>query len=292
MDPVKKSLLSLHFTVALLGATALFSKIVPLSAIDITFGRSVIACITLVILLKITGRSLRLNCQKDYWIAGLLGLLMSVHWVSYFAAMQYSSISVGMIALFTFPVITVLMEPLFEKIKLVWQDVVSALIVLLGIVLIVPEVSLNNDITLGVVIGVGSAFLYSLRNLIHRKHFSHYSGSHAMVYQTMVIFLSLSFFSSGELVTADASTYWWLLVLGTLLTAFPHALIASSLRHLRAKTFSLVACMQPFWGTMMAIVILNEQPTWQTFVGGVLVILAAIYETYNAQKLHRSKLAD
>ncbi|MGJ8680269.1 DMT family transporter [Paraglaciecola sp.] len=287
MDPVKKSLISLHFTVVLLGATGLFSKIIPLSAIDITFGRSIIACIMLVAIVKITGRRLSLYSAKDYLVALILGLLMTAHWVTYFAAMQYSSVSVGMIALFTFPVITVLLEPFFEKIRLVWQDLLSAFIVLCGIALLIPEISLSNDTTLGIVIGIVSAILYAFRNLIHRKHFSHYSGAHAMAYQTLVIFVCLSFFSSDQLYEADQHTYIWLFVLGTMLTAFPHALIAASLRHLRAKTFSLVACMQPFWGTIMAIIILNENPNWQTFLGGIMIVSAAIYETYSAQKSHK-----
>ena len=286
MDPVKKSLWSLHLTMALLGATALFSKIIPLSATDITFGRSIIACLMLVIIVKATGGKLSLKNTKDYLVALLLGVLMAAHWVSYFAAMQYSSISVGMIALFTFPVITVLLEPFFEGIRLVWQDVVSALVVLSGIALIVPEISIDNDITLGILIGIGSAVLYAFRNLIHRKHFSHYSGAHAMAYQTLIIFFSLSFFVSEEIFTASQQTYIWLLVLGTALTAVPHALIAASLKYLRAKTFSLVACMQPFYGVILAVLVLDEQPTWQTFFGGTLVISAAIYETVNAQKLH------
>lgn len=286
MDPVKKSLWSLHLTVALLGATALFSKIIPLSATDITFGRSIIAFAALALIVKMTEGSLKLKTSKDYVIAIGLGLLMAAHWVSYFAAMQYSSISVGMIALFTFPVIAVLLEPFFEGIRLVWQDIASAVVVFIGIFLIVPETSLNNDITLGILVGVGSAFLYALRNLYHRKYFSHYSGAHAMAYQTLIIFLCLLFFVSEELFTASADTYISLLVLGTALTALPHALIAASLKHLRVKTFSLVACMQPFYGVILAILILDESPNWQTFVGGFLVISAAIYETVNAQKLH------
>jgi drug/metabolite transporter (DMT)-like permease len=270
----------------LLGATALFSKILPLSAVDITFGRAGIACIMLFGIVKLFKKSILLDCKKDYFIALFLGLLMAAHWVSYFAAMQYSSVSVGMIALFTFPVMTVLLEPFFEGIRLVWQDVVSAIVVLLGIFLIVPEISLENEITQGVLIGVCSAVLYSFRNLVHRKHFSHYSGAHAMAYQTLVIFISLSFFSSDELFKASQETYIGLIILGTFLTAVPHALIAASLKHLRAKTFSLIACMQPLYGVGLAILVLNEQPRWQTIVGGLLVISAAIYETINAQKFH------
>ena len=154
----------------LLGATALFSKILDLSAVDITYGRSVVACVMLFVIVKMFRGSIRLDSTKDYLVALLLGLLMAAHWVSYFAAMQYSSVSVGMIALFTFPVMTVLLEPFFEGIKLVWQDIVSAIVVLFGVFLLVPEISLENETTQGVLIGVLSALLYSFRNLVHRKH--------------------------------------------------------------------------------------------------------------------------
>ncbi len=286
MTPAQKSLYALHLAVVLLGVTALFSKIIPLSALDITFARAVIACVTLFILVKGLKGHWRLDSGKDYAVATLLGVLMATHWVTYFASMQYASVSVGMIALFTFPVITVLLEPFFEGIRLVWQDVLSAVVVFLGILLIVPEISLQNDTTLGIAVGVLSALLYSLRNLIHRRYFNHYSGAKAMAWQTLVIILTLAAFVSPELADASHSTFIWLLVLGTLCTAAPHALIATTLQHLRAKTFSLVACMQPFYGVILAMLVLGEKPNWQTFVGGALVICAAIYETINTHKLH------
>ncbi|XOV79813.1 MAG: DMT family transporter [Aestuariibacter sp.] len=287
MNEVKKSLWSLHLAVMLLGLTALFSRIIPLSALDITFGRSVIACMCLFVIIKVSGKSLRMHSYRDLAVGILLGVLMAAHWVTYFAAMQYSSVAVGMIALFTFPVITVLLEPFFEGIRLVWQDVVSALIVLIGISLIVPDTSLDNDITLGIVIGIFSAFLYALRNLLHRKYFSHYSGAHAMTVQTFIIILCLMFFTSEQIYQISMDTLLLLVVLGSFCTAAPHALIASSLKHLRAKTFSLIACAQPIYGVTFAMLLLHEQPTWETLAGGLLIISAAVYETVNAHKLHQ-----
>jgi drug/metabolite transporter (DMT)-like permease len=251
----------------LLGGTALFSKIIPLGAIDITFGRSVFACIFLFLVAKLTGEGWRLKSNRDYAIAFGLGIIMAVHWVTYFMAMQYSSVSVGIIALFTFPVITVLLEPYFEKIKLCWQDIASAIVVLIGIVLIVPDASLDNDVTLGVIIGVFSAFLYAIRNLLHRNYFSHYI--------------------SDDLPQIDMHTLWLLVALGIFFTAVPHAMVASALKHLRAKTFSLVACMQPFYAVLFAMFLINEQPNWQTIVGGLLVISAAVYETINTHRENR-----
>ena len=286
MDPVKRSLISLHLTVVLLSAASLFSNIIPLNAIDITFGRSLFAFLLLFVFVLLTESSWRLQSFRCYMIALGLGALMAAHWSSYFAAMQYASVSVGMIALFTFPVITVLLEPLFERFRLAWQDIASALVVLFGIYLIVPSPSLDDDTTIGVLIGIGSAFLYAFRNLLHRKHFSHYTGAKAMAYQILVVCLCLSLFVSPDFAKATSTMWWQMILLGTLFTAIPHAAVASSLKHLRVKTFSLIACMQPFYGVILAIIVLQEDPTWGTLVGGILVTSASVYETINA---HRRK---
>lgn len=287
MDPVKRSLYSLHFTVILLGGTALFSQIIPLSAMAITLGRSLFACVFLCVLVRFLGESVRLNSHKDYLMGSLLGVLMAAHWVTYFLAMQLASVSVGIIALFTFPVITVLLEPFFEGIKLAWQDVVSALVVFIGIAIMVPDGSIDNDVTYGIIVGVFSAFLYSLRNLMHRKYFSHYSGTRAMAFQTLIITGCILFLGIEEISTANTHSWILLAILGVFFTAVPHAAVAAALQHLRAKTFSLVACMQPFYGIVFAILLLGEDPRWQTIVGGLMVISAAVYETIHAQRQSR-----
>lgn len=268
----------------LLGCTALFSKVIPLNALDITFGRAVPAFIMLFLVLKLSKESIKLNNLKDYFIGFGLGAIMAVHWWTYFASMQFASVSVGIIALFTFPVITVLLEPFFEKTRISLKDILSALVVVFGIYLILPSTSLSDEVSLGVIIGVFSAFLYAIRNLLHRKYFSHYSGTKAMAYQIMVICPCLVFFVSEDLVNISASTALLLFVLGTIFTALPHAMVANALTHLRAKTFSLIACMQPLYGVILAIFLLGENPSWKTLVGGVLVISAAVYETINTHK--------
>ena len=105
-----------------------------------------------------------------------------------------------------------------------------------------------------------------------------------MAYQTLVIALCLLWFSSPNAIISRPDTWLNIVILGTVCTALPHALIAFTLTRLRAKTFSLIACMQPFYGVIFAILILNESPSWQTFLGGALVICAACYETVNTHR--------
>lgn len=112
-----------------------------------------------------------------------------------------------------------------------------------------------------------------------------------MTLQTFVIVACLLFFTSDELYQISLDTLVSLFILGSICTALPHAMVASSLKHLRAKTFSLIACAQPLYGVIFAWVALDENPGLQTLIGGALVISAALNETINAQRLHSKMCA-
>jgi drug/metabolite transporter (DMT)-like permease len=191
---------------------------------------------------------------------------------------------VGVIALYTFPVMTVFLEPLFHGERPHLNDILSALAVLFGIYLLVPEFSLSNETMLGLLWGVLSAFFFSLRNIIQGRYFKGYSARHSLFYQILVTIVVLLPFSYD--VVPNVTYYQWgqLLVLGLFFTAVPHTLFAFSLLHFKAKTASLVACLQVVYATTFAALLLGEIPVLTTIAGGLIVVLAAIYETYSANR--------
>jgi drug/metabolite transporter (DMT)-like permease len=276
-----KALLSVHAAGLLFGGTSLFSKAINLSALDMTAIRSVIAVFVLFIFLSMRSLSLKLASIKDGVLMLVTGVLLGLHWVTYFHAMQVSSVAIGMIALFTYPVITIYLEPLVKGARPKRADIYCGFIVLFGVYLMVPSFSLESNTTLGVLWGISSALLFSMRNVIQRHYLSEYNGEVSIFYQGSVIAVMFMFFV-GEIPSFD-STYIWiqLLVLGAIFTALPHALFASSLRYLNAKTVSLLACLQPVYGTTFALLILKEQPAMMTLIGGAIVVCAAAWETYH-----------
>jgi drug/metabolite transporter (DMT)-like permease len=284
MNDQKQSLIYLHIAVFLFGGTALFSKLIALPALDITVYRTGIAAIVLFVLLSLQKKKITLANSKDYAIACLLGVVVGIHWVTYFASMQMAGVTVGIIAFFTYPVITVFIEPLFNKSRPKIKDMLTALVVVIGIFLLIPEVSLGNQVTLGIMMGIFSAFFFALRNILHRNYFSHYSGPHTMLYQTIVACLMLCWFI--EVPTFTVSTNDWLLILlvGIIFTAIPHAFFASSLRHLSATTAGLISCLQPLYGSVLAFLLLQERPNMMTIIGGFLVVSAAIFETWSVSR--------
>ena len=273
-------LLAVHTAVLIFGLTALFSKIISLSALEITMLRSVFALGVIFVVFLWQKKSLLLNNRNDYLIAILLGLFLALHWVTYFYAMQVSTIAVGVISLFTFPIITVFLEPLFHGDKPHLKDIISAMLVLFGIYLLIPEFSLNNETTLGMLWGVLSALLFSLRNIIQGHYFKSYSARHSLFYQTLVSIIILIPFSYSVIPTVTTIQWGQLLILGIFFTALPHILFSFSLLKLKAKTVSLVACIQVVYATLFAAIILNEWPTISIALGGTIIVLTAMYETY------------
>ncbi|MGI2260491.1 DMT family transporter [Shewanella sp. GXUN23E] len=281
-----QGLLQLHLATALFGGTALFSRLLPLTALDITMIRAAIACVALGLLVKASRHPIRLRTMADYGIALILGVLVGLHWVTYFGAMQLSSIAIGMIAFFSYPVMTVLIEPLLHRKPPEIKDIGSGLLVLLGIYLLIPEISLGNQVTLGILTGVLSAMLFTARNLLQKYRFSGYGGAHAMFYQTGVAALMLLPFVDTQLTSLSSDSWALFLLLGIVFTAMPHALFTSALRHLKAKTVGLVACLQPLYGTVFAYLFLGEKLQLSTFIGGALIVTTALFETAQS---HRSK---
>lgn len=284
MNSHREGLISVHVSVLIFGFTALFSKFISLNAIDITLYRSIFAVMSIAIYIVLLKESLFLKNKHDYLIAAVLGFFLCMHWVTYFHAMQVSSVAIGIIALYTYPVITVFLEPLFHGEGIHTKDIISAFVVLLGIYLLVPEFTIDNQTTQGVLWGVISAFLFALRNIIHGRYFKVYPARHALLYQTAFTILLLVPFS-GHIILDINSTQWLqLILLGVFFTALPHTLFANSLLHLKAKTASLIACMQVVYGTLFATIFLLELPDWRTIAGGLIVISAAVYETISTIK--------
>ncbi len=284
MSPHKQSLIYLHIAVLMFGGTALFAKLINLSALDITVYRTAIAAVALGVLLAFQGSRLKLSSTRDYLVVLMLGAIVGGHWVTYFQGMQLAGVTIGIIAFFSYPVLTVLIEPLLNRQLPKLKDIISAMVVSLGIYLLVPEANLGNDVTLGIVTGVFSALCFAMRNILQKRYFTHYSGPQTMLYQTAIASILLCAFVEVPVYDIAQRDIALLLLVGIIFTAAPHALFAASLRGLSATTAGLISCLQPLYATILAFMLLQERPDLATLFGGLLVVSAALFETWSVSR--------
>lgn len=287
-------MLQLHLGVALLGFSGLFAKLIDLPALDIIAYRSLFTVALLFFILKLSRTPVLLRNAKDYTVATILGLLAGIHWVTYFVSIQKTSVAVGMITLFTYPVITVLIEPLIRKQLPNLKDIIISAIVLLAVSFLFPSIwmegiEMSHDYLVGVILGLTSAVMFALRNIGIQHYFHHYKGTQGMFYQFLVSAVILLPFIDTAVADLNSEHIEKLLILTVFFSAAPHVLFANSISQISAKTAGLVACLQPLYGIALSFVLLSEVPQVLTLIGGAIIICAALYETSQAGKRNKSK---
>ncbi|MFW5743456.1 MAG: DMT family transporter [Spirochaetota bacterium] len=278
-----RNLIELNVSAVLFGGTALFAKLIDLPVSAIIFGRSAFAALAILAFMLAARQSLLVTRRRDLAVLTGLGVVLAVHWLAYFQSIQVSTVAVGVIALHTYPIMTVLIEPVVDRSRIHVVDIGLALVVFAGIVVLVPEFSLESETTRGVLWGVGSAVLFTARNLTVRRYVQRYSGATIMFYQTAVsAVVILPLLLSAGTLGRTAGEWPLLLLLGTVFTALTQSLYASSLRNLSAKTVSIIATLIPLYSTIMAFFVLGEVPAVRTITGGLAVIVAVTVETVRA----------
>jgi drug/metabolite transporter (DMT)-like permease len=284
MRQAGKGLLEINGATLFLGFVALFPKIIDLPPEQIIFGRCAVAAAALGLLLLARRRLPRLTRPRDYLVVAILGTFLSTHWVLYFHAIQVSTVAVAIISLFTFPVITVLLEPIVFRTRVAIGDILTALAVLLGIYLMIPDGSFESGVARGAFWGVMSAFLYSARNVFQKRYLTEPSSSVVMLYQVSVGALVMLPFLPEGFGGEFGAWAWQLIALGVIFTALPHTLLLSSLSHLKAKTVGIVQSLQPAYGIALAALFLSEYPSLRTLAGGVVILGAAVYESIKVSR--------
>lgn len=279
MTPDKKALWQLHASTLLLAGNGFFAKSIALPANDIIVFRSFLGAGVLLLYILARRYSLRFQKKQHGPFMLVLGAMMGVHWITFFHSMQIAGVAVGMIALYSYPVFVVFLEPLLRGERPHWQDILAAVAVFFGVCLMVPAFTLDNNVTMGIVWGIFSALIFAGRNTLQRHYLQGYPGEVSMFYQGIAAgAVALPFLATP---LTDITRHDWILlaILAVFFTALAHALFAGSLRVLKAKTAGLIGCLGPVYSVPIAFFTLNEVPSWKTLAGGAVIIIAAAFET-------------
>lgn len=279
MQPRQINLIQLNIAVLMWGGTAMFAKGVALPVPHVICLRSLIGAGALVAMLAVLRRPLGANGRGHYVLMLTLGLLLCAHWLTYFKALKVSTAAVGILALHTYPILTAIIEPFIFSERLRKSDVVLAVVVFIGILIMTPTLSLSDATTQGIVLGVVSGLFFMARNLLTRKYVRRYTSSVLMFWQMLVTGLVLLPWLLVDRVPWTPGTGGLVLLLGVVFTALPHTLFSASFQHLSAKTVGIIATLLPFYAAVLGYLIHDEALSLRTVVGGSVILSAIVFET-------------
>ncbi len=280
----RQSLLEIHTAVVLFGLAGLFGKWLALSPFIIVLGRVFFASFAIFLFFLLSRQSLKISPKTNYTLFILLGFILAVHWVAFFRSIQISTVAVGLLSYSSFPVFTAFLEPLFFRERLAPSTILLSLLCVFGIFLIIPRFDLSDSVYKGVLWGLFAGFTFSVLTILNRKLSQNYSSLLITFYQdfSATLFLIPFFFILRP--HLSLREVFHLLFLGLFCTAAAHSLFIKGMRHIKAQTAAIISSLEPIYGIVLALLLLQEIPRVRTVLGGVIILAATLAVTWKGAK--------
>ena len=285
MNQERKALIEINIAILLLSTVGLFAKWIVLPPTIVILGRVFFASIALLLILKISRQKLFLNSTKDLLYLVIVGILFGIHMVAFFESAQISTIAIAMVTIYTFPLMIAFIEPAIFKEKIEVLNVILALVALLGVFLLVPELDSANNITQGVLWGLFAALVLSITFVMNRKYVQKYSSSLIVFYECLVSTIILIPFLFIETFVIRIKDLFLIIILGVVFTAIAYIFYNRGLKYIKAQKAGLIGMIEPVYSIIFAAFLLGEIPDLKTLIGAALILSTAFYTQLNTKKL-------
>lgn len=180
-----RAVIFVNIAVLLFGFVGIFAKKISLSALEMTFWRVVFSSMALAIFMLVTRQNFSVKNKKDIGVIISAGVVLALHWWSFLGTIQISTVAIATITFSSFPLFVTLLEPLVFHEKLSFKNIIIALIILVGVSIAVPEFSLENKYSLGILLGMFSTFLYAVMAIFNKIISQRYSSTLTAFYEQL-----------------------------------------------------------------------------------------------------------
>lgn len=272
--------LHLHFIVFIWGFTAVLGALISLEAIPLVWYRMLLATVIIFVFLKLRKENLKFSL-KTLGSFALAGIIIALHWLTFFGAIKASNVSVTLAVLSTGAFFASLLEPLLYGRKIILYEVLFGLIVIVGLYIIFD---VEASYTLGIILALISAFLSALFSVINGKFVLKHKASAISFYELMFGVLGISIYLafSGKFTVAffTVSTHDWiyLAILASACTAYAFIASIHVMKWISPYTVMLTINMEPVYGIILALIVLgdSENMSPQFYYGAVIILLTVI----------------
>jgi drug/metabolite transporter (DMT)-like permease len=276
-----RAFLQIHFCVVLWGFTAILGKLISLAALPLVWWRMVLVCGALLLVQRFW---IGLRTMSPHLIATYagIGVVVALHWLTFYASIKLSNASVAATCMALTPVFISFVEPLLARRRFDASELIFGLAVIPGVMLVVGGTP--GGMRLGIAVGALSAFFVAIFASLNKRFIadSEVLAVTGLEMGAGALFLTLAapLLPAGEAIFALPSNRDALLlvVLALGCTLLPFALSLVALRQLSAFSTALAVNMEPVYAIVLAILLLGEQRELSvSFYAGVAIIMAVVF---------------
>ena len=290
--------IQIHIAVILFGFTAILGDLIQLPAVVLVWWRVLITSVSLLFFIQF-GKSLIQIPKKQIRTYIIIGILIGLHWICFYGAIKLSNASIALVCMSTTSLFTSFIEPIFFRTKVNKLELILAASVIPGMLLIVNNI--NTTYINGVWVGLAAALLaaiFSSLNKVNIKGADPYSISFielssAWMMITLLLGIMWIFgYQADTFLPPNTSDWVYLIILALLCTTLAQVLTLKSLHHLSAFAVNLVINLEPVYGILMAIFILNDHKELSPlfYLGGGIILLSVMLYPYLHKKFNTTTI--
>ncbi len=281
-----KAYWQLHFCVLLWGFTAILGKLITLSALALVWWRMLMVVAALALVPRVW-RALRAMPRRLLAAYAGIGVLVALHWLTFYGAIKLANASVAVSCLATASIFLAFVEPWIAGRRFDPRELLLGLFLVPGVALVVGGVP--DGMRLGIVVGVLSAVLVAFfsawnKHLVERADpltVTAVELGAGTLFLTLMAppLLWLGWAGDAPLLALPSGRdALYLALLAFACTLLPFALSLVALRHMTAFGAQVAVNLEPVYAVILAILLLGEQRELNpTFYLGVAIILSATF---------------
>jgi drug/metabolite transporter (DMT)-like permease len=263
---------------AAFGFVSIIVREVDLDAEVLVFYRCVFAVTTIGLALVLTRRLVVLSRRATLRYALLLGTTLGVHWFLFFETIKLSSVVLAVLTAYLAPIAVALLGPLFLAER-------HSPVALLALVPSVGGLALvafagGDDVNarpLALATGLGTAITYAGLVIGTKRVAARVSAAGLTFWNyTLSGLVMVPLLLTADRVTPSAGELGYLVLLGVVFTAVTGYLYVWLIRKVTAQAMGILAYLEPVSAALLAWVLLGEALTWQTTLGGGLIIVGGL----------------
>jgi len=270
----------LHLTVLIFGLTGVLGKLITIDSYLLVWYRVGIALISVLLYFAFTKFSLKIT-KKELIKILLVGVVIAVHWVTFFEAIKQSNVSVALVCFSSSTLFTALLEPLYFKRRIKLYELIFGLLIITGLYFIF---SFEFKFIVGMILSVISAALASwftvLNGILIKKTNAKTISFYELLGAFTIVSIYLLFTAEGDIskLSVPIGDIKWLVILGTLCTAFAFIVAVEVMKKISPYTVTISVNLEPIYSIVLALIIWPESETMSFgFYMGTIIVIATIF---------------
>ena len=276
-----KGLLIAFFGVLMLTPDPVLVRLADADTFTILFWRGIFYALGVLAILFATYRKNTFKELKNIGRPGIwIGILSGIGGVTFIAAIQYTSIAKVLVIISTAPMVVAIISWVIinEKPKLyTW---ISMLIIVTGIYIVMKGDTGTLNVmgsSLAVISIIAGGYSFALT-----RKYSNVNMVPAMIVNALVVSGVGLAFSSSFYLPFDSLIY---VIAGGILLAIAFSLITLAPRFIPASEVAMFMPLGTIFGIISAWLVINEQPSSSSILGGSIVVITLFFHAWFSSKL-------